>query len=366
MKILHSVFTKGWGGLEKYPLTLVDEFKIRAHEIIIVTIEGTKLHEEALKRGIKVYTIKEFKKFSFAIIKELKRIVKLEKVDIIHMNSSRELYNWFFVLKKFKKIKAFLTFHIGVPKHKSFLHKILYDRISGVFVISTRDRNKMVKDMAIEKNKIHLVFNGVDLNKFNSNIESTIRAELGLEEKDILIIAVGNLSSNKGILEFLAVGERIVKEYENVCFAWVGDDAHIGDTYTLESLKDELENKNLNEKVKLLGYRTDVAQILKGSDLFVLPSHDEAFGIVYIEAMAMGLPVIGCNSGGVPDIIKEGTGFMCEPKNPYSLYVIIKKALKEDLAEIGKNNKTYVKMFAMDKYADKIIKTYMGEKWEKN
>ena len=92
-----------------------------------------------------------------------------------------------------------------------------------------------------------------------------------------------------------------------------------------------------------------------------MPSHNESFGIVYIEAMAMGLPVIGCNVGGVSDIIEEGTGFLCEPRDIESLYNTIKKALGEDLKLIGKNNIKYVENFSMDKHIDKLINVY-GEK----
>lgn len=366
MKIIHSVFTKGWGGLEKYPLTLVDELKTRGHQLVIVTLEGSKLHEEALKRNIKVYTIKKFRKIDLGIIRILKEIIVEESIDIVHMNSSREMYNWYFALLKFKNIRAFLSFHIGIPEHKSFIHKILYKRLNGALVISTRDKNKMIKDVAIDENKINLVFNGVDLNKFNINIDTTIREELGLKEEDILITAVGNLSKGKGILEFLKAGESLLNEDRNLFFIWVGDDAHIGEDYTLKSLRTNLNEKKI-DKIKLLGYRTDVAQILKGSDIFVLPSHDEAFGIVYIEAMAMGLPVIGCNSGGVPDIIiDEETGFMCKIRDTESLALSIKKILSLDYKKMGTSNIEYVEKFSMDKYIDNLIKIYGGKNSEKN
>lgn len=357
MKIIHSVFTKGWGGLEKYPLTLVEEFNKRGHELIIVTIEGTKLHEEAQNRGIKTYVIKKFKKISFRVIKELKKIIVEEKIDIVHMNSSREMYNWYFALLGNKHIKIYLSFHIGVPKHKSILHKILYKKINGILAISTRDMKKMEKDISIDKEKIKLVFNGVDLNKFNIGVKTSIREELGLKKDDVLISAVGNLSKHKGILDFLEVGEKLLKTNDKLYFVWVGDDSHIKEEYTLDSLREELKNRNIS-RIKLLGYRSDVANILKGSDIFILPSRDEAFGIVYIEAMAMGLPVIGCNAGGVPDIIDKYTGLMCKSEDTESLYKKIEEMLKIDYKRMGNDNLEAVKKFSMDIYIDRLIQLY--------
>ena len=173
-----------------------------------------------------------------------------------------------------------------------------------------------------------------------------------------MVTSIGNLSKPKGVLEWKEVAKKFVKEMDNITFVWVGDDSHIQENYSLESLREEIREEGYENKVKLLGYRTDVAKILKETDLFVLPSHNESFGIVYIEAMAMGLPVIGCNVGGVPDIIEEGTGFLCEPKSVDSLYEKIKLMLKENLKEIGNNNLEYVKRFSMDKHIEKLIKIY--------
>lgn len=358
MKIIYSVFTTGWGGLEKYPLTLAEELNIKGHEIIIVTIEGTKLHNEAVKKGIKTYTIKKFKKLDYKIISELKKIVEIERVDIVHLNSSRELYNWYFVLKNLKNIKLFLTFHIGVPNHRGIIHKILYERVNGVIAISSKEFQEMGKKLRIDKNKIFKLYNGIDLKKFNTSINSEFRKEIEIGNKERVITSIGNLSKPKGILELIAASELVIKEYSDVVFVWVGDDTHVKEEYSLKSLREDIENKGMSKKIILVGYRNDIREILKETDIFVLPAHNESFGIVYIEAMAMGIPVIGCNSGGVPDIIKEGTGFLCEPQNSNSLYEAIKIALNSNLDEIRENNKKYVEEFSMEKHIENLLKIY--------
>ncbi len=358
MKIIHSVFTTGWGGLEKYPLTLEEHLRKKGHELILITIKGTNLHQEALRRNIKVYTIDNFKKLNFKIIKKLREIAIKEKIDVIHMNSSREYYNWYMAIKGLKNIKIFLTFHIGIPSHKTIIHKILYKRLNGAFAISTVEAQEMKSKLKIDNSKIYIMHNGVDLGKFNKNVESHFREEIGIDNKEILVTSIGNLSKPKGVLEWKEVAKKFVKEMDNITFVWVGDDSHIQENYSLESLRNEIEVEGYGDKIKMLGYRTDVSKVLKGSNLFVLPSHNESFGLVYIEAMAMGLPVIGCNVGGVPDIIQEGTGFLCEPKSVDSLYENIKLMLKEDLKEIGNGNVEYVKRFSMDKHIDRLISVY--------
>lgn len=358
MKILHSVFTDGWGGLEKYPLTLFEKFSKKGHEIIIVTIEGTKLHKEAEKKGIKVYTISKFKKISFDIVKELKKILRQEKINVVHMNSSRELYNWYLALFGQNAIKLFLTFHIGIPNHKEVLHKILYRRVNGIFSISTQNFNEMIEKLPIEKEKIHLVFNGIDLDKYNPKVVSTIREELGLKTSDLLITAVGNMSRRKGIFEFLEAAKKLSVENKNFYFIWAGEGCYTDD-YSLNSLRFDIKDYS---NIKLLGYREDIPSIMSGSDLFVLPAYEEAFGLVYVEAMASGLPVVGCNAGGVVDIISEGTGLFCVVKDFEDLaQKIYLMSNKEKLDIMRQNALERAKIFSMENYVEKLINIYLGE-----
>lgn len=358
MKIIHSVFTTGWGGLEKYPLTLQEGLEKEGHELIIVTLQGTKLYEEALKRKIKVYGIEKFKKINFGIVNFLKEIVKNENVEIVHMNSSREAYNWYLALWGNKKVKSFLTFHIGIPKNKSFLHKMIYGKIHRIFAICQNEANEMKERLAVDKDKIKILHNGVDLNKFNTNATTNFRNEFSIKDDEIVVTSIGNLSKGKGILEWVEATKEISISNDKIRFFWIGDDSHITEEYTLESLRENLKELGFDKEIKLLGYRTDIPNILKGSDLFVLPSHKESFGIVYIEAMAMGLPVIGCNSGGVPDIIKEGRGFLCEPKDSNSLKNTIEKALKSDLKKMGMENSKRVEEFSMENHIKKLLEEY--------
>lgn len=359
MNILYSVFTEGWGGLEKYPLTLKEGMESRGHKIFIVTIKNSRLHLEAEKNGIKVFTIEVFKKFSFDIIKKLNKFIIENNIDVVHLNSSRELYNWYMALRDKKNIRCCLTFHIGVPKHKDIIHKIMYKRVDKIFAISSVEADEMHHKLALDSDKIEIMHNGVDLSKFiNDNKESKVRRELNLDEDTKIITAIGNLSKPKGILEWIKAAEMTLKKYSNVCFLWVGDDTYINEEYSLNSLKKELEIKKLDKYIKLLGYRNDIIDILKVSDIFVLPAHKESFGIVYIEAMAMGLPVIGCNSGGVPDIITEKNGWLCEPKNIDSLYKIFLKALESDLYKFSEYNKKYVDKFSMENHIEKLLNNY--------
>lgn len=86
----------------------------------------------------------------------------------------------------------------------------------------------------------------------------------------------------------------------------------------------------LTDTVRFLGYRDDVPALLRGSDLFVLPSLWEPFGIAAVEAMALGVPVVACASGGVPEIITDGeNGVLVPPGDPAALAAGIRRVLSD-------------------------------------
>jgi len=362
MNILFSVFADGWGGLEKYPLTLYEGLKKRGHKVWILTIKGTKLEKACKEKEIPCYTVDNRKKINFKTIKTIRSIVKENRIELIHANTSREIYNLKLALLGLDP-KLILTFHIGVPNHKEPIHSFLYKRVKEIIAISKVEMNQMFERIPVPKEKINLLYNGVDISKFNRDeIEKKgFRSKLRIPEDSRMFLTIGNLSKGKGILEWIEASKRLVKKYDNLYLVWVGDDSHIDEDYTLETLRADIEKEGLSSKIILAGYQTDVTSILKEADLFVLPAHKESFGIVYIEAMLMGLPVIACNSGGAKEIVKdEINGYLCEPKNSEDLEKSLNKAYEkiEELKIIGEENIEYAKSFSMDNHIDNLIKIY--------
>lgn len=368
MNILYSVFATGWGGLEKYPLTLYNELKEKGHNIYVLTVEGTNLHKECIKRGIEVFTVPKIKKIDIATVKLMKKILKEKKIDVVHSNTSREAYNWRLTLIGHPEVRYYLTFHIGVPNHKELLHKILYKRVDKIIAICEYERGLMKERIPVPHEKLQLLYNGVKLDEFNlDNVKDIqFRKNNNIREDQFVFTAVGNLSSGKGILEFIDASKKIIDNNKEVVFNWIGGDDHIVEDYSLESLRADLDAGGYSDNIRLLGYQQNIPSILSETDVFVLPSHKESFGIVYIEAMSMELPVIGCSSGGVPEIVINGeNGYLVEPKNSDELFRVLDKAVsnKDELKKIGEKNRGRVMEFSMDKHINNLIDIYS---WRKN
>ncbi|MBV6635254.1 MULTISPECIES: exopolysaccharide biosynthesis GT4 family glycosyltransferase EpsE [Mameliella] len=136
--------------------------------------------------------------------------------------------------------------------------------------------------------------------------------------RPIRIFACGRLNVVKGHQDLMAATRQLLDQGVDVRVEIAGEDDDGGTGYRIE-LEETLKRLRLQDHVKLLGAidAGEVKDKLEESHLFVLASWHEPLGVAYMEAMSMGVPTIGTDAGGVPELITDGsTGYLVEPKNP--------------------------------------------------
>ena len=182
-------------------------------------------------------------------------------------------------------------------------------------------------------------WNSVDIEKFKTtkNNESKFRKEL-VHEFNIaadkpIILFVGNIIKRKNV-DLLLEAKKQMNTKANLVV--------VGDGPLLEQLKTKAEKEYFDgnlDNVYFTGSRTDVEDIIPSCDLLVLPSFTESFGLVLIEALACGKPVIGSNVGGIKEIITEDVGLLIDPNDSTDLANAIDRILTDnDLMEKFKSN----------------------------
>ncbi len=171
---------------------------------------------------------------------------------------------------------------------------------------------------------VSVIHNGTDLSSFHPrDSRGAVRRDLGLTDDHVAACVVGRLTPWKGHRDLLRAFADVVKEAPNARLVVVGDCAFWEDAYEVE-LKQLAEALGIVGVVDWLGFRDDVPEILAACDVFVLPSIDEPFGRVFVEAMACELPTIGTRTGGVPEIVLNGeTGLLVAPHDPTDLAAVI-------------------------------------------
>lgn len=195
---------------------------------------------------------------------------------------------------------------------------------------------------------------GIDLSKNDGELNSVeLRKQLGLRENNFVIISVGELSKRKNHQIVIRSMAKIVKKNPNIVYLICGS----GRNHS--RLQDLIEKYQLGPNVKLLGYRTDVNDILRISDCFVFPSLQEGLPVAILEAMNASLPVIASDIRGNRDLVVHGQGGFLVNKKSMKQYIYYIGLLAEHNSlqtKFGKFNKERVIEFG-DGQVKKFMKT---------
>jgi glycosyltransferase involved in cell wall biosynthesis len=364
MKILYSCLSKSWGGMEMFTLTAVRQLLNRNIYVELLCTAESRLHIEANNIGIIIHPVKASGYFSPFSVLKIASIIRMNKYDIIHSHASRDL--WFLVsaLKLLrKKNPLILTKHVGsfIIK-KDFLHKWIYNRVTFVLAISEVIRKNLLETCPLPEKKVKLLHNGIDLEKFNpaKYDGKKTREEFSVDGNEILIGMLARFSRGKGHEEFLYAAKELNQQYNNLKFLIVGEASRGEDEYasSIKKLAEKYEIKNLI----FSGFRSDTPEILTAMDIFIFPSHSEAFGIALAEAMAMGKPSVCSNSDGILDIaVDNETSYLFERKNGDDLVKKLKLLVNdpETRVKFGKAARIRAeKNFNIKRLTDRVIEIY--------
>jgi len=274
---------------------------------------------------------------------------EVNDADVVHIHN-RFVYSLFelFAIKKILKKKLALTLHNAKPQGIDLPTDFvggLYEDVYGRKIMANCDAiagvSKNTLDITVPPDLLmpkQVVYNGVDVDWFNpKNSGGTVLRDLvGVEGKKI-VLTVCRLVEQKG-LDYLLESIPLVDKQMN-------GKAHfvlVGRGPLLSHLQKKARSLGVEGKISFLAERfseKDLAALYAACDCFVLPSLWEPFGIVVVEAMATGKPVVGTDIGGIPEIIAHGkNGFLVQPRDA--------RALAERIAFVLENPKAAKKMGA--------------------
>lgn len=192
---------------------------------------------------------------------------------------------------------------------------------------------------------------------FNKSVSEApyIRRELGIKSDDIVVTSTGRITKDKGFDTLLEIIKKLT-DVENIKFLIAGD----GDY--LNTLKSEVLKSGLEQKVYLLGYRSDIDEILKESDIFIICTKHETLCISLLEAANNSLPLIASNVGGIPEIVKNGeNGYLIDAFDVDAFSVAVSKLAesKEKRTKLGSNARRILESkFSEDKIIERLDDIY--------
>lgn len=291
--------------------------------------------------------------YAFFANKIIKRILLEKNIDLFHVHGTLPDDHAVAILSKKYNIPFVATVHgasvYAVIKKKKHFDRSMNSKLqaSGIICVSSILRNKM-EEFLDGNMKLFTIYNGYRKSSGISKIKN---------HDDFVILFVGTMYEQKGIRYLIDAFAKMYHKYSNVRLIIVGSG----------SLEDEMmllvENLKIQNKVEFKGtlIHEKVLEEYSKSDVFVLPSWNEGFGVVYLEAMAQKIPIIGSKGFGISDIITDNiNGFLVEPKNSLAIFEKLEILIENiDLRnELGNRGFETVKGLTWKKNATENIEVY--------
>lgn len=218
--------------------------------------------------------------------------------------------------------------------------------------------------LAVPEERIAVICDAIDFQDFDDRVScGYLRQEFHLGDEDRLFGIFGRIVEWKGIVEFVHAAAVVMRTLPDAKAFLVGDCSD-GDSAYLQKVKELITGYELEEKIILTGYRTDVPALMQLMDVVVHASiTPEPFGMVLIEAMAMKKPVVATRMGGPLDIMLDGqTGFLVAPGDSAEMAEAVERLLtdKTEAAEMGRKGKErVVESFTKERYARQVEDVYI-------
>lgn len=308
------------GGVGVHIHTLSKKLVEQGHEVYVITyphkeikdIDGIHVIET---KGLNIPGVRGLM-FKKNAKRALENLLSKEDIDIIHGHYLFPAGAAAVEVGKKHGIKTYVTAHgsdmfelyKSQPLMRPTLKNVLKDA-DVVFAVSNALKHEIIATGVVGiADKTRISWNSVDINKFSTKQNNSFKDEYNLNDKPIVLF-VGNLIKRKNVDSLLEAKKIANSDYYLVV---------VGDGPLFKKLTKKVEDENIRDVI-FTGSRDDVENIIPSCDVLILPSFSESFGLVLIEALACGKPVIGSDVGGISEIINESVGLLVNPNKISSI-----------------------------------------------
>ncbi|MEK6279121.1 MAG: glycosyltransferase family 4 protein [Acidobacteriota bacterium] len=383
MKILFYNHTGQASGAERLLLMILSRLDRQKFDPVMVCPDDGPLMQLAAELAMPVETMASLQaRFTWRVdrlvgylrsflqvIRQFRQKVISIEPDLIHANSIRA---GVVATAATVGLRTRVAWHVHdlLPRHP------LSTAVRLLAFLSTRTRmiavsgavaHNFVGAFSPWKQRVAVILNGIELDKFRpkgnaGNGKQDIRSELQLGNADPLIGIVGQLTPRKGQLELLRAFADVWRRVPRAVLLIVGAPLFNRDEEYAELLKQTASELGIAGRVRLTGPRSDVPAIMRELDLLVVNSSAEPFGLVVVEAMACGTPILAAACGGIPEIIEHGkTGWLVPPRDEQTLAETIVSLSRQPalLGRLAEQGKTHVRSrFSADRYMSELQAFY--------
>jgi|WetSurMetagenome_2_1015567.scaffolds.fasta_scaffold74387_1 L-malate glycosyltransferase len=334
--------------------------------------------QEFQENKVNVFCIPKKANVDFALMRQLSELVAEREIKIINAHHFISMVYSFYACKKNKQMGLIYTEHSSwevknIPLKWRFVGHYLLNQIDGIVGVTNEIATIIRKKFLLKKSKVTAIENGVNLNRFKSGHDKqALRKSFGFDPHEKIIGMVANFRNVKNHIFLLKAFMNLIKEHRGLKLILIGRGFDNDPEGSEKEINKFINDNCLCDDVVLMGYRTDIPELLATMDVFCLTSLNEGLPISIIEAMASGLPIVGTDVHGIRSIVKHGeNGFLVSPHDETSLCEALRKLLFDSrinlmfgTASQGIANDLYSIERCVNKYQDLFLKVFsakMGE-----
>ncbi len=343
-----------WGGLEQVAAQDAVDRAALGLKARALVLEGSPIHQNLTQRNSGVVPVPlSFRPrdlLDFRLKGELERLFA-SGVNVVHTHQTTLLGTLIPWMWKHPQVSAFASRHI-INNHdkRDFIHRLLYGRLDYLLVMSQTLRENVMATHPLRERQVKVVNLGLDFSVFDPDRVDPARqrAAWGADPETLVIGLVGRIDPAKGQATFVRAAAGVIKalgDRAKVKFVMVGEETLGRASNHLGELKEMVQQFRLEDHVVFAGYQENIPEVMRSFDILVMPSRQEAFGLVAIEAMAMECPIIISRGGSAAEIVgEEEYGLLTRPEDAFDLQRQLRHLIDhpEVRAEMGRKARAHV------------------------
>ena len=300
MNILYLINYAGSGGTEKYVYNLIEAFDGKVAKCHFAYNVAGRLSEQLSEMGVSSLRVEMRHPFDVKAAKTIAKYCRDNNIDVIHTHYPRENAIAVMAKKYCPGLKVVNTYHIIVETGflKRMLNLSAARKTHKIIAVCNTAADFLVKK-GYKKDKIEVIYNGIKPHE-RTSCKGDLRKELGIDEDAFVMTTLTRYHPLKGV-DYLIKSISELKKITDRKFVLL----IVGDGELMEESTNLINELNLGDCIRQLGFRSDASEILKISDLYINSSLSEALSFAILEAMDSALPVIATKVGGNVDIVSK-------------------------------------------------------------
>lgn len=357
IRVLHIDSEKSWRGGQQQAAYLLERLHGLGYETALACPPGAAMESYCRSNALPCHPIAMHGEIDIRAGYQIASLCRKHRYTIAHLHSAHALALGLWAKLFYPGLRLIAARRVDFHLRKNPLSRYKYNtqRLDKIVCISNGIQ-KVLRMEGLPESRLVTIHSGVDLKKFDHvTPPHDFKKHLGIPEGHILVGTVAAISKHKDYPNLLHAAKDILECTDNVSFCAVGDGP---DKKEIHALARRL---GLGSRFVFTGFRNDVGNFLKSFDIFVLSSIQEGLGTSILDAQGVGLPVVACDTGGIPEVVLDNeNGLLVPPRTSKALSEAILKLVHNEKMrqDFGRRARETVGAFSIDITVRKNIALY--------